>query len=334
MKALYIGQYSYGTTSRMRGEIICQSELIKSFSYIDTNIPFTNSNKLFRTLGFRYKVGPLIKSINNYIVYNLQAREFDLIWIDKGIFITPETLKLIRSKGGKIIHYTPDTAFHQNRSKLFERGIPYYDYLITTKTFEIEEYTKFKDKNKILLTTQGFHTTIHKPYYDFSEKEVCIAFVGLNEPNREEVIQHLLNSGYNVKLAGYGWQKFVIKNKNHSLHYLGEKLVGEDYAKALSSCLFGFGALSKKFPELHTTRTFELPACGTALITEKNYETSLFYNDDDVIFYNSLSELTFKVATYIKDKKALEELIKRGKNKAQNFSYEIIINDLLDKIFS
>ena len=37
------------------------------------------------------------------------------------------------------------------------------------------------------------------------------------------------------------------------------------------------GLLAKWVPELHTTRTFEIPACGTALVTERNSETALVF---------------------------------------------------------
>lgn len=46
--------------------------------------------------------------------------------------------------------------------------------------------------------------------------------------------------------------------------------------------MFARGALSRRFPERHTTRTFEIPACGTVLITEWNEEISVFLGEKSV----------------------------------------------------
>jgi len=75
MNILYIGQYTSGTTSKMRAEqlkeIIHTSPLGNrevNFNVIDTHIPFNNTTRLWRSIGFRYKCGPLIKKINRYII--------------------------------------------------------------------------------------------------------------------------------------------------------------------------------------------------------------------------------------------------------------------------
>ena len=50
----------------------------------------------------------------------------------------------------------------------------------------------------------------------------------------------------------------------------------EEYAKIISLSYFGLGLLSNWVPELHTTRTFEIPACNTCLITPKTIEIANF----------------------------------------------------------
>ena len=134
MKILYIGQYSKGTTSRMRALQI--EHILKPvvFDVIDTNIPFYNINKVFRSIGFRLKKGPLISKLNVYIKDNFKTIDYDLIWVDKGIYIQLDIIKLLKTSAKTIVHYTPDMAFYGNRSKLFEKSLPYYDYSITTKT--------------------------------------------------------------------------------------------------------------------------------------------------------------------------------------------------------
>lgn len=335
MKVLYIGQYSDGTTSRMRADqikVILNSEL---FEVIDTHVPFYGTSRFLRSFGFRFKKGPLVWNVNSFIRKTIRIKHYDLIWVDKGIFLDLKTVKLLRSKTKKLVHFTPDMAFLENKSKYFNESIDQYDYVISTKIAEKQKYLNKISDQKYLYATQGFSKKIHKPIKSFQEKEAFVSFIGLAEPYRFEIIEFLLQSRIPVKLSGKGWDSFVKKHKENSLFtFLGESLINEEYAMLLSSSFFSLGLLSKRFLELHTTRTFEIPACGTALLTEFNDEISTFFNENEVIFYNSKEELVNKIKYFMKRPEELQKITERGCNRVctGGYDYESILKGLLNKI--
>lgn len=334
-RILYIGQYTLGSTSRMRADELSKNINANNFDVIDTNIPFYKTLRVYRTIGFRYKFGPLIWVINKYIKRNLDYSNYDLIWIDKGVFIMHDTIKLLKQKTKKIVHYTPDMAFYANKSKHFELSLSLYDYIITTKSIEFDKYLNFISKEKLILTTQGFSKDTHRPYHKFTEKDNSVVFIGLGEPSRFEIVSLLINNSISVKLVGKGWRQFINSNKdNDNLIFIGEGVFGEDYSKLISSSKFALGLLSKNFPELHTTRTFEIPACGTALVTEKNIETNRFFDDTEVIFYNSKNEMLEKIQHYSKSDKSLSNLIQKGNLKVNTGGndYKTILNKIIKTI--
>lgn len=338
MKILYIGQYTNGTTSRMRANQLEEILNPRCFEIIDTHKPFFKTPKIFRSMGFRYKTGPLISNTNLYIIKKLEALSditFDLIWVDKAVYITKHTTLLLRKKTKKLVHFTPDPAFTFHQSKHFEKALPYYDYAITTKSFEVPYYLHLLPEDKIILTTQGFNPITHKPSVAFPEKTEGILFIGHYEQERATVLQQLINSGINVSIAGINWVNFAKKNKrNPLLTFLGEGIYGTDYAKTLSSYQFAWGALSKWIPELHTTRTFEIPACATALLTERNSETSSFFTEEEVVFYDSIEEMISKIKYYQSNPKMLETLINKGRKRVidDGNDYKTIIENILQKI--
>ncbi|AHM58648.1 hypothetical protein D770_01870 [Flammeovirgaceae bacterium 311] len=334
MKVLYIGQYQTGSTSRMRGEKLKKLLTPTSFDIIDTYIPFINESRLFRSLGFRHKIGPLIRSINRYIEERLSGN-YDFVWVDKGIFITPETTNRIRTLTYHLVHFTPDPAFMFHNSRLFERSLALYDFAVTTKSFELTHYERLLDKTKIILATQGYDKNVHKPVVDFHEKKEGLVFIGHHEVEREVLILHLLNHGVKVALAGIKWENFVKKNNhNHYLTYLGPSIYQDAYVKTLSAYQFGLGLLSKWIPEKHTTRTLEIPACGTALLTERNEETKSFYKEDEVIFFDTHFELVEKIKYYQTNLQELEALTQRGNVcvTKQGYDYESILHRILQQI--
>jgi spore maturation protein CgeB len=331
-EVLYIGQFTAGTTSRMRAEIL--EELLDApIQIIDIHKPFFQANNIFRSLGFRYKKGPLISLVNKFITKQLKPK-YDLIWVDKAIFITPKTTRILRERTTKLVHFTPDTAFFDNYSNYFVKSLTYYDNIITTKSFDLANYLKLIPEEKLILATQGFNKGLHKPMHSFVDKVFGVTFIGLWEPSREKLVENLLENDILVYLAGKKWNAFVSKMNNNSLNYLGEGLFSDKYVEAISKTNFSIGLLSKKFPELHTTRTFEIPACGTALITEKNQETASFFKEDEVIFYENEKQLIEKLKYFKENLDELASITQNGMNKVieAGFDYHSILSTLLKKV--
>ena len=335
MKILYIGQFTKGTTSRMRGLAIKEILYPNIFDVIDTNIPFFKTHRLLRSIGFRYKIGPLIATINNYITATSKNQHYDLIWVDKAVFIAPKTTALLRSKSVKLVHFTPDPAFTFHKSKLFFKSLPYYDFLVTTKSYELEHYYKYINTERVLYTTQGFDAKLHKPSKQLFSKKEGFVFIGHYENQRGELLEKLLQNDIKITLAGIKWNRFAKKHQtNPNLTYLGDGIYGKDYVKTLQNAKMAWGAISKWVPELHTTRTFEIPACGTALVTERNLETQSFFKDDEAIFYDDYDQLISKIKYFIEQKQELEELTKKGFEKVHNrgYDYTTIISKILNQI--
>ena len=335
MKVLYIGQYTNGTTSKMRADTLRSILQSQTFKIIDTHMPFYNTHRLWRSFGFRYKRGLLINNINKYIVAALKEEAYDLIWVDKAVFVTPKTTALLRSKAAKLVHFTPDPAFTFHKSKLFLKSLPYYDFLVTTKSYELEHYYKYIKTEKVLYATQGFDAKLHKPSkHPFSKKEGFV-FIGHYEDQRAVVLEKLLQNDIKITLAGIKWHQFAEKHQNNpNLIYLGDGVYGEDYVKTLQKAKMAWGALSKWVPELHTTRTFEIPACGTALVTERNLETQSFFKDDEAIFYTNENDLIEKITFFMNNDKPLEVLTKKGASRAVTsaYDYNAILNAILKTI--
>lgn len=334
MNILYVGQCEDGSTSRMRYEILCNI-MNQSIDLIDITPLIKSTWKPIRSIGWRYKVGPLITKINKSILQKVkQERNYDLIWIDKGVFISPRTLNYLRQRARTLVHFTPDPAFLFHQSKLFETSLGLYDFCITTKSFELDIY-KRKGAKEVIYCTQGYDENIHKPLIDFQDKRYDVCFIGHYEKERSEIIQELISSGVSVALAGIKWKRFLSKNKgNANLFYFGQHISGINYAKLISESKIGLGLLSKWIPEKHTTRTFEIPACGTVLLTEENQETKSFFSNESVLFYQNKKDILELVLNAINN---MDELQTRSTNgytqtKSGGFSYANIMSELLKKM--
>lgn len=335
MKVLYVGHYDEGSTSKMRGEYLFEILKPSFLKVINIDIPLNDTNRFIKSFGWRYRKGPLINKINRFILNEIKDNwNYDIVWIDKGVFIKPEIIKKLKKYNNKVIHFTPDPAFTYHQSSLFQAALPYYDFCLTTKSFEIEKYKNFR-ANNVIYCTQGFDARLHKPYTSFFDKSFDVSFIGHFEKERAYLIQALIDSNIQVVLAGIKWQKFAIKNKkNSNLIYLGNGVFGIEYAKLISNSYFSLGLLSNWIPEKHTTRTFEITACGTCLITPSNDEIRSFYSDVEVLFYESIEEIPNLIHRHLQDKKKLQQITDAGSLRVHqgNYEYKKILHSLILKI--
>lgn len=331
MNVLYIGHYDKGSTSGMRGEYLREILQPQKFKIANIDVPINSTSRILCSLGWRYKIGPFISNINNYILSVINNEwNYDLVWIDKGVFVKPGIIKKLREQSKKIIHFTPDPAFTYHRSSFFYKAIQYYDACVTTKSFEEKAYIEAGTK-QLIITTQGFKPELHKSYHSFEDKK-GIVFIGHHEMNREKILTALLEKKYHITLAGIGWASFVDKNRNKdNLSYMGNGIFGKAYAKTISGGLLSLGLLSKIIPELHTTRTFEIPACGTALITERNEETQKIFTEAEVLFFSNNQELIDKVEVAFSNVLMLKAVTENGMKKVREggFDYKTILQNII-----
>jgi len=234
--------------------------------------------------------------MNELVRDAVRGQSFDLIWLDKAVFLNDATMREVRSAAKRMAHFTPDTAFHENRSRHFESTLGMYDLLVTTKSFELPEYYRRVSRDCVMLTTQGYDPEVHFPRNGDETRRTEAVFIGLAEPDREACIATLLQNGIPVRLGGIGWQRFLRQwESNPSLTFAGEEIFGDAYAELLSRASVGLGLLSKRFPELHTTRTFEIPACGAALATEATADTRKYFTEEEAVFFTDHGDLATKL---------------------------------------
>ncbi len=331
MKALYVGIQTAGTTSQLRADTL-RRVVPCEWTMIDTDRAFLPFPRWARSLWFRLRTGPAVRALNRLVCSEIGDEPYDVAWIDKGVCLWPSTIQKIRTLARRLIYYTPDTSFLANGSRFFRATAHLYDLIVTTKSFEIDSFQKLVDADRLIQVTQSYDSRLHMPRVDFDQKRKEVVLIGLHEIDRERCVQTLLSRGIPVRLGGKGWSSFLRKNAGNALlHFEGEEVFGVRYAELLSGAMIGLGLMTKRFPELHTTRTFEIPACGTALATERNVETTSIFRDDEALFFEDYDDLTRKIQPLFESLDLLRSITNAGTQRVQqgDFSNDRIIRKVM-----
>jgi spore maturation protein CgeB len=323
VRIFYIGQLWNGSTALERMKTL--NGLGHETVPFDVS-PFpARESRLFESLAWRFNFGPVVTKMNRAIWREAAGlRGITLIWVDKGVWIYPDTIQFLKElTGARAIHYTPDSQMLSQRSRHFLSSLPFYDILVTTKEWEVEAY-KQSGARRVLLTYQGYDArfsprNVLEPDRSQLEAEVC--FIGHTQPHYAERLKALSSSGVRLRIWGDAWPAYA-ETHVWARGIVSRGLWGENYPAALACAKIGLGLLGKHIPETSTTRTFEIPAMGTFLLAERtDLHQRLFDEGKEAEFFSSDEEMIDKARFYLRHDEARQQIATAGRVRCERSGY-------------
>ncbi|MCK6685135.1 MAG: glycosyltransferase [Thermoanaerobaculia bacterium] len=325
MKILFAGElHPRGYSSTSHGRLRALKELGHELCGVDYAAAFEKWSDNVNRLSFWAGFGPAIWHINRKIVSSAETFRPEILWVDKGNYVFPETLEKVRAAcGARLVHYTPDPAFVGHRTRHFVRGVPLYDLVVTTKGYEETRYAELGPK-RILYQLPSYDRDVHFPVTlspeERGEFDSDLVFVGTYAKGRERFLRPLVDAGLDLAIWGSEWHRCTDKALKKKARF--ESLAGPRYRAALSGARIGLGILSPLWPDKSTTRSLEIPACGTFLLAERTDEhQQLFEEGREAEFFSTEAELVEK-ARFFLDHDALRTKVARaGRERCERSGY-------------
>jgi spore maturation protein CgeB len=316
---------------------------------VNTVTPWKSASWPMRQLQRRLGRGSIVNEVNRSVL--ITAREFqpDLIWAEKQEFLRVETLDAIRKLGIKLIHFTPDPYFYLQwkRTRLMNEAIASFDVLVYCKAYEREHYAGIG--KPLVYMPLGYCDEVHRPLTSNDPRWCCaVGFLGGWEPRRERLLHEIGSAGIDLKIRGGYWnflrdgkwtpRRQLILNQlaggdRFSFHrdallaqaWSGDEVYGDDYARALTGARIGLGLLRRVCPDQHTTRTFEIPACGSMLLADRTDEHQEFFREGkEAEFFASADELLDKLRFYCTNDDARKHIAEGGLERCISGKYAYV----------
>ena len=357
MRVLYLGDIAPGHTCLMRMRAL--ERLGHRVLGVDTVDPWRQATWIQRQVQKRRHQGSVVNLINASVLE--AAREFkpDLVWADKQEFLCIETIQALRKMGLRLVHFTPDPYFTLSwkRTPLMDKVMGAFDVLIYCKSYERKTYEAL-DKPTVYMPL-GYCDETHRPLASTDAQWQCdLGFLGGWEPRREQFMVPLAEAAKDLKIWGGYWdflvdgrwtlrRRIIMKQlaggDPYRIHrhrpladcWQGNEVYGEDYARALSGSKIGLGFLRKVCPDQHTTRTFEIPACGSLLLADRTDEHREFFEEGKVAdYFDSAEELFDKASYYVANESVRAKIAAAGQQRCHDGRYAYIhrMKDVLDTI--
>jgi hypothetical protein len=320
-RILYVGQVFKGSTA------LARANALRACGHAVTTVEgFPSESGLRRVLARgrrRWGLGPA-HPVNREILRLLQGQVPDVLWLDKALNVAPTTLRNARAGGVRIIHYTPDDCrIGPNVSSDMLTGLAECDLFVTSKINNVE-WLKARGVRSVVWSYQGFDADDHQPppedAYDPTLSD-RVVFVGAWEPARAATIASLLRSGLPVTVHS-GWRQWSQLGRWPNFTFRYGDVFGVRYASAHASAAVSLGFLRKAAQDKHTTRTFEIPACGGVMLAERTEEqTRVFREGVEAEFFSSDAECISKCRLLMADPARREAIRRAGRRRCLEDGY-------------
>lgn len=357
MKILFLGEIGAGQTSRMR--MRAMARLGHAVQGVNTVEPWRRGSWARRQLQRRLAVGSIVRDINKAALAAAREMKPDLVWAEKQEFLWSDTVRSLRASGAKLIHFTPDPYFSLawKRTRLMDAAIAEFDVLVYCKSYEAKNYQS-TGKPTVYMPL-GYCDEVHRPLPSADAQWNCrLGFLGGWEPRREHMLHVLAAGGLELKFRGYGWdflrdgrwtlrRQIILRQlaggEPFRIHRdpllaaanMGGEVYDDDYARALTGAAIGLGFLRTICADQHTTRTFEIPACGSMLLADRTGEHREFFAEGrEAEFFSSEQELLDKAGFYARNDDARRRIAHAGRQRCIDGRYAYIhrVDDALKAV--
>jgi spore maturation protein CgeB len=348
MKILFLGEIGIGQTSLMRMRAFAR--MGHEVRGVNTIKPWSQTSWLQRRLQRKLQRGPVVDEINRSVLQ--AARDFgpDIIWGEKQEYLRADTIRTLREKGARVVHFTPDPYFSLSwkRTRLMDAAMGEFDVLVYCKRYEQGDYKALG--KPLVYMPLGFCDEVHRPLASSDPRWHCaVGFLGGWEPRRERLLHAVAASGADLKVWGGYWdflrdgkwtpRRHVIlrqlagNDRDWRIHrndvlaraWQGNEVYDDDYARALSGSRIGLGFLRKVVPDQHTTRTFEIPACGSMLLADRTDEHRDFFEEGrEAEFFASTEELLDKLDYYTAHEETRRTMAEAGRRRCIDGGYDYL----------
>lgn len=315
------------------------TSLIEGFKNLGCNTLIINTKDFFSNKKLLEKVHrklfsrpyrSVINQFNEHIIKTAREYKPNIVFIAKGLWVEPQTVIELRALGSVVVHWHPDDAFNpENTSQFLSKSLPIYDLIITPKSFNIIEYKNIGAKN-VLFIPYAYDPTIHYPVKSSNYSSSDVVFIGTQRRQRVKQLSYLYNKKVDLKIYGGQWHKlpFYYKVKKSCAF---QEVYAENMSQVIANSKIMLGFLNVENRDLHTARTFEVPACRGFYLSERTEEQMDFFREGiEAAYFSSNEEMHEKIDYYLKNDSLREKIRNSGYERVK--SLNATYNDRAERI--
>ena len=329
LRILFVGQLPPYLTTRARLDAF--RSLGHSVDSIEMTDALSSDNASIQRLNHWTLVTPQVFAFNRTLLDTARRGDFQVIWIEKGTCVFPRVVKALKALPHAILvhHNTDDwkaktSIFRDLHWRFLLRTLDLYDVHITSNLHNVREFRERGLPHVHHMELCANEAIVHPGELSQAERAEyrgAIGFIGHYEPTTEHSLARIVEAGMPLMIYGGGWPRSSADSvlRNALQHRF---IVGDDYAKAITSFDINIGIVSVWNRNHTASRTFQIPALGAFLLHQRNeVVTSYFREDEEMAFFGSDDELVEKCRYYLEHPEERRRIGEAGRRRCIESGY-------------
>lgn len=288
------------------------AELFDTHNYIPANLAGRFQQ--------RYLLGPHINNVNRMVLKRVREMRPDVAHFYQGHHYTAETIaeiaKITFTSG---LHCDDPLGRPDRREyRLLSKAFPNYDGYHVNRLCNVAEAAAAAIK-RVRVLMMYYIPWMHYPAkLEGLEQEKWgsdVVYAGHSEPDlRVECLSRAVRAGIRCRIFGGAaeWRSVLARDVMRKIQPIIYAR-GADYRRALCAAKIGACFFSKWNRDQYTARSWEIPACGTFLLSERTPAMQDFYREGkEAEFFRDADEFIDKVRFYLRDETARKRIAAAG----------------------
>jgi spore maturation protein CgeB len=290
-----------------------------------------------RTRGIKTGYAGFERAIERHVVREAGPDRFDVVWVDNGETVGRSLARRLKEQATHLLNHNLDNPFTARdgwRWRLFRSALPVYDLFVTPReTSRTAALAQGARRALAVMFTadEVVHRSVALSAGDRAAFGSDVAFVGTWMPERGPFMLRLLERGVPLRIFGPRWTKAPEYARLASI-VTARDLDDTDYVKAVSGAKIALGLLSSGNEDLHTTRSLEIPAIGTAFCAPRTSDHARLYDDGrEALFFDTPDGCADTCLAALADDAGRQALARAGHERAVRNGYfnERLCSDIL-----
>lgn len=270
-------------------------------------------------------------------------QRFDFALVDCGDVVGPAVLNVIRKAAPIVVNYNADNPYldpspERLRWSILHRALPHYDLVVTVRRNGIEEMMATRGASRIDTIWQCADEVVHRPLSPALEEESRrysdIVFVGTWMPGRGAFMARLIERGVPLAIHGSRWKR-APEYRLLRPFIRSDHLEGADYTQVIAEAKIALVLLNGQNVDLHTTRSAEIPAIGTAMCAPRTpHHQQLYKEGEEAIFFDGADDCAEACKRLLADDSRRQTIAVAGHRRTfANGTYnEILARRIVDQV--
>ncbi len=324
LKILYAGALAPGNTALYRYQAFERlGQQLVPFA-VDAYEPRWRYANAFRN---RYPAGPLIAKVNRDLLALARAEKPDLVWFDKPVHFTPQTVVAIKELGAKTVCYNQDNPFGPRKDKCwlqFLRVYKLFDLHCLFRSVDVARYTEWGlPFIKIALSYDPLQHFPPPAGWSDTDRTRELSYTGSPLEQRAEFLTRLGEEQHlPVAIAGPRWET-ALTPELRAKYVVGGMMKDAEYRESLWKSKINLAFVTRMNEEDVAHKSFEITGCAQFLLAERSPgHQEAFKEGKEAEFYSSLEECAEKARYYLAHPEEREAIAAAGRARAVRSGYD------------